>query len=322
MANSKLSEAEFIRLYQEMGATELARAINISVRNVHARRLRIEAANQIVINSPPSRYKGNQDERKIGSYPRRIQEFMDNGKILVGSDAHIWPGDLEPGHKAFLEMAEKIKPDMIVLNGDILDGARLSRFPPLQWQHTPTLREELDAVEIFLDKLIKTNPNSKLYWVLGNHCSRFENKLSAQVPEMANVEGMRLVDHFPDWTFCFSLWVNDDLVIKHRFKGGVHATHNNTLYAGKSMVTGHLHSLKYTPFSDYNGTRYGVDTGTLSDPYGDHAAYTEDNPLNHRAGFALLTIKENKLLLPELILVDHDSYQFRGEIYPIDLQSK
>jgi hypothetical protein len=49
---------------------------------------------------------------------------------------------------------------------------------------------------------------------------------------------------------------------KHRMKGGIHAAHNNTLHAGTTMVTGHLHSVKVTPFSDYNGTRWDVDTGT------------------------------------------------------------
>ena len=58
------------------------------------------------------------------------------------------------------------------------------------------------------------------------------------------------------------LRVNGNVVIKHRMKGGIHAAHKNTLHAGTTMVTGHLHSLKVTPFSDYNGTRWGVDTGT------------------------------------------------------------
>ena len=85
------------------------------------------------------------------------------------------------------------------------------------------------------------------------------------------------------------------------------------------MVTNHLHSPKVTPFTDYAGTRYGVDTGCLADP--DHEAflaYTEDNPKNWRAGFAVLTFKDGKLLMPELVQVwDKSHVQFRGEIIKV-----
>jgi hypothetical protein len=85
------------------------------------------------------------------------------------------------------------------------------------------------------------------------------------------------------------------------------------------MVTGHLHSSKVTPLSDYNGTRYGVDTGCLANP--SHPAftdYTEDAPLDWRSGFAVLTFRDGKLMLPELVqLWDEDSVQFRGKVYKV-----
>jgi hypothetical protein len=58
--------------------------------------------------------------------------------------------------------------------------------------------------------------------------------------------------------------------------------HNATLWAGRNIITSHLHSLKVTPFSDYNGARFGVDTGTLANPYSEQFNYQEDNPRNHR----------------------------------------
>jgi hypothetical protein len=103
--------------------------------------------------------------------------------------------------------------------------------------------------------------------VLGNHDARFENRLAANAPQYEQVHGFSLKDHFPAWRPCWAVW-NGSTVIKHRYKGGVHATHNNTVNSGVNIVTGHLHSLKVTPFDDYNGTRYGVDTGTLADPQG------------------------------------------------------
>src|SRR6185437_12296595 len=112
--------------------------------------------------------------------------------------------------------------------------------------------------------------------------------------------GVHLRDHFPDWEACYSLFINNDVVVKHRLKGGIHATHNNTMWAGKTIVTGHLHSLKATPLTDYNGTRFGVDTGCLADVFGPQFEYQEDAPRNHRSGFAVLTFHRVELLWPEL----------------------
>jgi hypothetical protein len=85
------------------------------------------------------------------------------------------------------------------------------------------------------------------------------------------------------------------------------------------MVTGHLHSAKVTPCTDYNGTRYGVDTGCLADTY--HPAfqgYCEDSPRDWRASFCVLTFVDGQLLMPELVLVwDQTHVQFRGEIIEV-----
>jgi hypothetical protein len=79
-----------------------------------------------------------------------------------------------------------------------------------------------------------------------------------------------------------------------------------------------LHSLKVTPFSDYNGIRYGVDTGTLAEPDGPQFTYAELNPNNHRSGFAVLTFFNGELLWPELIhAFSEGCIQFRGEVIDV-----
>jgi hypothetical protein len=149
--------------------------------------------------------------------------------------------------------------------------------------------------------------------------SRYESRLAAIAPEYARVHGVHLKDHFPDWTPCWSVWINNDVVIKHRFKSGIHATHNNALWSGKTIVTGHLHSLRVTPLSDYTGTRYGVDCGTLADPYGPQFVhYTEDNPVNWRSGFVVLTFYRGRLLWPEVVhVIDEGQVTFRGRVYEV-----
>jgi len=118
---------------------------------------------------------------------------------------------------------------------------------------------------------------------------------------------------------CWSCWPTDNVVVKHRWKGGIHATHNNTVNSGKSIVTGHLHSLKVTPFADYNGNRFGVDTGTLAEPSGPQFEnYLEQSPTNWRSGFVVLTFKDGEMLWPEIVHKWADGQiEFRGQIIDV-----
>lgn len=243
-----------------------------------------------------------------------------SGTIIVGSDAHRWPGPFSTGQRAFIYFIKQIKPKVVVVNGDVLDFNVISRHPPIGWESAPTVQEEIEAAHEWLTEAELAAPKGcKKVWTLGNHDARFETKLAQVAPEFAGIKGIHINDHFPNWTSAWSLFVNDNLVIKHRFKGGIHATHNNTLWSGLSIVTGHLHSAKVTPVTDYNGTRYGVDTGCLADIYAEaFQSYLEDSPRNWRSGFAVLTIKDGALLPPELVLVvDQDHVTFRGEVIKV-----
>jgi hypothetical protein len=208
------------------------------------------------------------------------------------------------------------KPRVVVLNGDVLDFPRISRHPPIGWEKTPSPQQEIEAAQDHLNDIMKACGRAQKVWTLGNHDARFETRLATVAPEFALVAGIHLSDHFPAWRNAWSCWINGNVVVKHRFRSGIHATHNNTINAGTSIITGHLHSLKVTPFTDYNGTRYGVDTGCIADP--DHKAftdYTEDSPKNWRSGFINLTFRDGKLLWPEIIAVwDEKTVQFRGQL--------
>ena len=80
------------------------------------------------------------------------------------------------------------------------------------------------------------------------------------------------------------------------------------------MCTGHLHRLQATLFTDYKGTRWGIDTGTLAEIDGDHMHYGEDNPMNHCSGFAVLTIVDHELIYPEFCSVHNERAFFRGKL--------
>tara|TARA_R100000995_G_scaffold41267_1_gene19192 strand:- start:144 stop:1088 length:945 start_codon:yes stop_codon:yes gene_type:complete len=310
MPLSNLSDEEFVEEFELLGAAELSKKYNQSVRSAYARRSRLENKLQTKIKSP--------DEKRsiVGEVHGRLEHNLINGTIIVGSDAHYWPYKLTTAHKAFVYFCKKFKPNIIVANGDFLDGASISRHASIGWEHKPSLVDEIETCKERLAEIEAAAPQAKKFWTLGNHDARFENRLANVAPEYARLHGFHLSDHFPDWEPCWSLWVNNNTVIKHRWKGGIHASHNNTVNAGKNIVTGHLHSLKVQPFSDYNGTRFGVDTGTLAEPYDEQFNnYMEDNPRSWRSGFVLLTFVNKKLLWPEIVhVVEENVVDFRGEL--------
>jgi hypothetical protein len=148
---------------------------------------------------------------------------------------------------------------------------------------------------------------------------RFNTRLAAQVgTAFDGVHGMNLTDHFPRWKFSTSIMVNEHTMIKHRWHNGIHAVYNNTLKSGTSIVTGHLHSLKVTPWTDYTGTRYGVDTGTMANLDDPSFEYAEDNSRNWRSGFAVLTFWDGKLMPPELCeVISEGLVYFRGQVIEV-----
>lgn len=308
MSKPTCSIADFIQLYRTLGAKKTAKRLNLDVRRVHERRQAYEKKHHCTITQPdPSLVRGGRRllyEADPAPPAGRLSMDVENGTVIVGSDAHYWPGAASTAHRAFVRLCKALKPAAVVMNGDAFDGASISRHPPIGWEDRPTVVAELEACQERLGEIEQAAGKARKLWPLGNHDARFETRLAMQAPEYAKINGVHLRDHFPYWEPCWSFWINDNTVVKHRFKSGVHAPHNNTLWAGRSMVTGHLHSAKVQPITDYNGTRYGVDSGTMAIPTGPQFIdYLEDNPTNWRSAFAVLTYWHGVLLEPKLCLV-------------------
>lgn len=320
MPKPKIPDAEFIELFEKLGAAALAKKTGANVRAVYARRDTLERRYGRQIVAPATR-TGPGTTRTGVEHAARIALKVYDGVVLVGSDAHIWPGPASTAMKAFVKFCKDMRPDAVILNGDVIDLPQVSRHPPIGWEKHPTIADEIEAAKDQLHKIeLAVNRSCKLLWTLGNHDARYETRLAMVAPEYAKMYGVHLKDHFPSWSACWSVWINGgDVVVKHRYKGGIHATRNNTLNAGRSIVTGHLHSAKVTPLTDYTGTRYGVDTGCLANPaHPSFLDYTEDNPKDWRSGFAVLTFHQGRLLFPELVTVyDDNAVEFRGKVIKV-----
>jgi hypothetical protein len=311
---SKITDEEFLRLWEEhKSPVKVARITGISERRVHSRRRDLE--NKLKLSLPVG--------KPIHIQKARHEAGLTDGIAIIFSDAHFWPGIRSTAFKGLLWAINELKPHIVIANGDIFDGSSISRHARINWSAVPNVKQELQACQEALkeieDACEKARHHTQLIWPLGNHDSRFETRLSESAPQFEGVGGTALKDHFPKWHTCWSCWLSDDVVVKHRYKGGVHATHNNTVAAGTTIITGHLHSLKVAAFSDYNGVRWGVDTGTLAETDGPQFIdYLEDGPVNWRSGFAVITMKDSKPLWPELVSKHAEGIiNFRGQLIDV-----
>lgn len=312
------SDDDFVALFRQHGPIRTAVELGVSPRSVHNRRRSIEARLGIVLDSPT--LPGGRIRVDLADQPGRHALTVENGVVLIFGDAHYWPGRVSTAHRALVKACREFGRQLqaVICNGDAFDGASISRFPASGWldlENQPSVQEEIEACQERLGEIEQAAGKVERVWCLGNHDSRLEMKLVANAPQLAGVRGTRLKDHFPLWAPAWECWINDSVVVKHRWKGGLHAALNNVREAGKSMVTHHLHKGVVTPWTDLNGTRYGVDSPCLADPWGPQFQYQENNPRNHRSGFVVLTFRGGELLQPEMVLVRGEGeVEFRGTI--------
>lgn len=325
-----INDDEFIEAWRRLGsAKKVAGFFKVDVRSAYARRRYVENKHGIALEALVEPTGGSQTTqagrratklavKRAKVYKRDMPATIANGNVIIASDCHYWPGMVSVAHQALCKLIKAMKPKIVILNGDVLDGARISRHPRIMWEKQPDLKDEIHAVQDRCAEIERAAKGAKLIRTIGNHDARFENYLSNRVGEFEEMTGMTLLDYLPRWEAGWAAHINPEsdgwTVVRHRpVSGGIHSAYNSALKSGVSYVHGHLHKLNVTPWGDYRGRRYGVDTGTLADPGGPQFNYTEAGPLNWCSGFAVLTYHDSKLLMPELCVVENGAAWFRGQ---------
>lgn len=315
----RYSDEEFITAWKRCGGSPaaVARALDMDIRGVYARRNSIENKHGFILDTTT---EGHGGRPKVPVPKKGYRALAENvtGTVIIGGDLHAWPGERSTAFAAFIELIKDLKPSMIIMNGDVFDGSRISRHPPGAWCQLPTVADELDAVKERLAEVESVAPKGcPLVLPAGNHDSRFSARLAMNAPEYMGVDGFDLADHLSAWQFCWSIWLNGHTVVKHRWHQGIHGAYNNVLKGGKNIFTNHTHRLHATMYADYNGLRWGVECGTLSafGPENDKYSYSEDQPQNWSEGFAVAHFENNTgiLIEPEFCRVLNGTAYFRGQ---------
>lgn len=117
---------------------------------------------------------------------------LSSATVYVASDIHF-PYQDDKAIDAFLSAVEKGKPDIIVLNGDLLDFYKLSRFSKDPSGKNP--EEEIEMCKNFLQRLRDTaGRNPRIYYTIGNH-ECFDKRTDVLTPDNGWVNIKDLVEY-------------------------------------------------------------------------------------------------------------------------------
>jgi hypothetical protein len=111
MANKTVSDEEFIELWRTLkSAAAVSHRLDIQERAIHARRRRIEAKYGIKLEAKDHRTDLWKNRQTAHETAARHYLGIENGTIIVFSDAHFWPGIRTTAFKGLLWAIKELKP--------------------------------------------------------------------------------------------------------------------------------------------------------------------------------------------------------------------
>lgn len=303
LSNEELIKTHNVYLAHNKSLPDSATTLNVDRRSVS---YRLKLLQERFPNGVPE----ESPTIKQWAYPKIVHVKAPNSRWIIGSDLHCWGGPPTVTFQAFIKVAEKLKVDGIILNGDIIDGARISRHSIPLRSKAPKISREIETAKEWISML----PNAKyLCWTIGNHDIRLDNYIADNASELDDYI-LSLQDHFPTWRMAYAFEINGTTEIRHRYRSGIHAAWNNTLHSGINIVTGHTHQLSVTAQRDRRGSRYGIETGMMADPDGPQFEYSEGAPSRSQQGFVVLTFDhDGEMMPPETCEMIRGRLIFRGD---------
>lgn len=211
------------------------------------------------------------------------------GKTAVICDIHLGVHDKQ-AIVAALNYIRREKVDTIILNGDIIDGARISRHP--QTPDQPKFLHELELCKSFLKGLRADFPHARILFKLGNHEDRLEAYLMKNAAELAGlVDFNKLLDLenlgielVPSTAFMKHLGTYIVHGHEMRVSGGVNPARGLLLKSFDNTIMGHVH--KTSQASGKNLSGVFIRTHTVGCLCKLAMAYLPQSNSNH--GFAIV----------------------------------
>lgn len=229
--------------------------------------------------------------------PLRLPTTCNN--ILLISDLHIPYHDIDAVTIA-LEYGIKHEINTIVINGDLTDFARISRFETDFKKRS--VKQEFDATKQFLRVLRQLFPTQNIYWIKGNHDQRYEKYLFQKASEIWDDPYFTLEERLQLNEERVHL-IDDKILVKagklsithghHIFKGiftPVSPARGAYMKAKQNIIVGHLHRASFHPEVNLDGEVIGAwSTACLCELRPNYSPLVS----NSQHGFAHILVEPN-----------------------------
>lgn len=249
------------------------------------------------------------------SYANEFSPFLINqSRVLVISDLHF-PYQTNQAIELALDYGKSKKVDCILINGDLLDFANISRHDK-DW-HARSTKEEFDACRQFLKSLRLNFPKTKIVYKLGNHDERWEKFLYTKAPEIFDVAEFQLEVLLKLGELKIEIVKNKrpvkigKLTVLHGHElaggaGGVNPARSTFLKTYSNVLVGHFHKTSSNTETSLDGNIVAVNsTGCLCDL---NPAYMPINRHGHGFAYVEHDIKTGHYHLENLKII-------KGKIY-------
>jgi UDP-2,3-diacylglucosamine pyrophosphatase LpxH len=256
---------------------------------------------------------------------------------IVASDIHFPYEDkglIEAAFKAWRTLKKAGTLKYIILNGDIIDCYAISSYAKSLDMSDSSFEDELEQTRVFLRRLRKEFPNTRIIFIEGNHEWRLR-RLLMEPKERFRYEWMDKYLHFTKTLELDKLNIEyiqhngvagqmriqlgEDLLIGHfaaaRSGSGATAKALMNKYTGYKIIQGHVH--KAAIIHKTNGRH---PTWSLENPCMCPINQSDyDIDLDWQQGFTIVTLVDG-IAHPELVTVDQvtRTFLFRGKVYKID----
>lgn len=218
------------------------------------------------------------------------------GNWLILNDLHM-PHSDDTTVTAAIRAAKKAKVVGILLNGDIMDSAEISRHD--RDAESEDYCTEIAMVREFLAMIRNEFKDARIVYKAGNHEERLDSYIMKNAPAFKDLEGFNLPSllHLEEQGIA---WVKDRRVIKlgklnvihgHEYNGSGGVSPARWLYlrAGDCAIMGHCHRTSEhhkREITDYNVATWSIGCACHLKP-----RWCSQNEWNH--GFAIVELGSN-----------------------------
>ena len=266
-----------------------------------------------------------------GAFDRSLG--VEHLRLLVGSDFHGQEVDKQ-ALAVFIDVAKRVQPDIIALNGDVLDFKEAGR-----WSKNPSrlldLQAEIDwTVENIFQPLREACPEAQIDLFIGNHEYRLIRYLADTAPGLASLRCLSFPELLKLGQLRIGLVHNDSLlnsspspykqdwkeyggcfIVTHGHFAGQSPAKKELARHGSSGTSGHVHTPEYAA----NPTGINPHADWMITPMMACMQHGKDfiqGPSRWLTGFGYVDIFPRRgVALPQLVVKKAGIMSFCGTIY-------